>query len=172
VLLAHRGCIGNFAEDMCLADPYTCQLDDQLLYNDILKYMQSNFDMTAFSGRKPIGGRFSVRSDSLHRQNMQRSAGFSCQRELYVCFFSRSSMFDYIEIVKLEGLGLTLVCFIHLCVVVVFFSSSFSFFRFQRQRDARSDNSLMFYVNGLLLVVKYLIIRSTSRNEALPGMNV
>jgi hypothetical protein len=36
-----------------------------------------------------------VRSDSFHRQNVQRLAGLSCKRELYAGFFpSRSSKFD------------------------------------------------------------------------------
>jgi hypothetical protein len=39
--------------------------------------------------------RESVRSDQFERQNVQRSAGLSCRRELYACLFpSRSSKFD------------------------------------------------------------------------------
>jgi hypothetical protein len=36
---------------------------------------------TALSGRKPISGETPVRSDSFHRQNVQRLAGISCERD-------------------------------------------------------------------------------------------
>jgi hypothetical protein len=42
---------------------------------DVDYAMQSNFDKTALSGRKPIRGRCPVRSDSFHRQNVQRLTG-------------------------------------------------------------------------------------------------
>jgi hypothetical protein len=35
------------------------------------------------SGRKPISGRLSVRSDSLHRHNLQHIAGFNCKRKRF-----------------------------------------------------------------------------------------
>jgi hypothetical protein len=50
---------------------------------------------TAVSGRKPVSGRFSVRSDSFHRQSVQRLAGSYYKRELYACsFHSRLSRYN------------------------------------------------------------------------------
>jgi hypothetical protein len=44
---------------------------------------------------EPISGRVYVCSDSFHRQNVQRLAGFSCKRELHTCFSpSRLSNFE------------------------------------------------------------------------------
>jgi hypothetical protein len=40
----------------------------------------------ALSGREPVNGKFPALSDSFHRQNVQRSAGLSCKRELYALF--------------------------------------------------------------------------------------
>jgi hypothetical protein len=42
-----------------------------------------------------MNGRFSVRSDSFQRQNVQRLPGLFCKRELYACHcFSRLSKFE------------------------------------------------------------------------------
>jgi hypothetical protein len=52
------------------------------------KYSRTSISGTASSGRKPVSGRISVRSDSFHRQNEQRFAVSSRKRELYACIFS------------------------------------------------------------------------------------
>jgi hypothetical protein len=46
------------------------------------RYSIISISGTDLSGRKPISGRTSVRSDSFHRQKVQRSAALSCKREL------------------------------------------------------------------------------------------
>jgi hypothetical protein len=38
-----------------------------------------------------MSGRFSVRSDYFHRQNVQRLAGLSCKRELYARLLPRKA---------------------------------------------------------------------------------
>jgi hypothetical protein len=50
--------------------------------------VQSSIDeRDSLSGRKPVRGRVPLRSESFHRQNVQRLAGLSCQREVYVWSF-------------------------------------------------------------------------------------
>jgi hypothetical protein len=49
---------------------------------------------TALSGRKPMSGKFSVRSDSDRRQNVQRVARLSCKRGDSSVLPSRISNFD------------------------------------------------------------------------------
>jgi hypothetical protein len=69
---------------------------------------------TALSDRKPISGRFPMRSDSFHRQNVQRSAGVSCKRKLHACFFPpayrsstvHSNIQDYLPCIHPLSLGL------------------------------------------------------------------
>jgi hypothetical protein len=50
-------------------------------------YIRISFSKTTYSGRKPISGRFPVRFDSFHRQNVQNLARLPCRRELYTCLF-------------------------------------------------------------------------------------
>jgi hypothetical protein len=62
---------------------------------DLSPYRRMSISGTAFSGRKPMSGRFSARLDSFHGQSVQCLAGSSCKRELYEYFFpSRLSKFD------------------------------------------------------------------------------
>jgi hypothetical protein len=56
----------------------------------VIQYSGTSISGTALSGRKPISGGFSVRSDSFHRQFVQRSAELSCKRELHACVFPLS----------------------------------------------------------------------------------
>jgi hypothetical protein len=46
-------------------------------------YRRSWISGIALRGRKPIGGRLSVRPDSFRRRNVQRLAGLSYKRKLY-----------------------------------------------------------------------------------------
>jgi hypothetical protein len=49
------------------------------------EYNRTPISWTAFRGRMLISGRFSVRSDLFHRQNVQPLAKLSCKRGLYAC---------------------------------------------------------------------------------------
>jgi hypothetical protein len=55
---------------------------------DVGEYSRTSISGTALSGGRPLSGRFSARSDSIHRHYVQGFAGLSCERELYALVFA------------------------------------------------------------------------------------
>jgi hypothetical protein len=61
-----------------LRDPQHLNTQQRQDLQDFQKQSRTLMSGTALSGRCPISGRFSVRSDSFHRQNVQRLVGLAC----------------------------------------------------------------------------------------------